>query len=62
MHNVYIIDDDENLKNKLNEEFQKDGNYKFKQIKTEDIDVALKDIPALIIVNEDTISENRKRH
>ena len=43
MHNVYIIDDDENLKNKLNEEFQRDGNYKFKQIKTEDIDVALKD-------------------
>ena len=41
MHNVYIIDDDENLKNKLNEEFQRDGNYKFKQIKTEDIDVAL---------------------
>ena len=57
MHNVYIIDDDENLKNKLNEEFKKDDNYKFKQIRTEEIDVALKDIPALIIVNEDTISE-----
>ena len=58
MHTVYIIDDDENLKNKLNEEFKKDDNYKFKQIRTEEIDVALKDIPALIIVNEDTISEN----
>ena len=57
MHTVYIIDDDENLKNKLNEEFKKDDNYKFKQIRTEEIDVALKDIPALIIVNEDTISE-----
>jgi len=50
MHTVYIIDDDENLKNKLNEEFKKDDNYKFKQIRTEEIDVALKDIPALIIV------------
>ena len=57
MHTVYLIDDDENLKNKLNEEFKKDDNYKFKQIRTEEIDVALKDIPALIIVNEDTISE-----
>ena len=57
MHTVYIIDDDENLKNKLKEEFKKDDNYKFKQIRTEEIDVALKDIPALIIVNEDTISE-----
>ena len=26
MHTVYIIDDDENLKNKLNEEFKKDDN------------------------------------
>lgn len=33
MHTVYIIDDDENLKNKLNEEFKKDDNYKFKQIR-----------------------------
>ena len=32
MHTVYIIDDDENLKNKLNEEFKKDDNYKFKKI------------------------------
>ena len=30
MHTVYIIDDEENLKNKLNEEFKKDENYKFK--------------------------------
>ena len=36
MHTVYIIDDDENLKNKLNEEFKKDENYKFKQIRTEE--------------------------
>lgn len=57
MHNIYIIDDDENLREKLDEEFKKDGSYKFKQIKTEDIDVALKDIPALIIINEDTIAE-----
>ena len=57
MHTVYIIDDDEYLKKKLSEIFKQDNDYKIKQIKTENIDVALKDIPALIIINEDTISE-----
>lgn len=58
MHNIYIIDDNDSLKKKLNEIFKKDKDFKFKQIKTENVDVALKDIPALIIINEDTISEN----
>ena len=50
MHTVYIIDDDEYLKKKLSEIFKQDKDYKIKQIKTENIDVALKDIPALIII------------
>lgn len=58
MHTVYLIDDDESLRKKLNELFKPDKNLKFKQIKTENIDVALKDIPALIIINEDTITES----
>lgn len=58
MHTVYLIDDDADLIKKLNEAFKQDKNFKFKQIKTESIDVALKDIPALIIINEDTISES----
>lgn len=58
MHTVYLIDDDESLKKNLNEIFKQDKNFKFKQIKTENIDVALKDIPALIIINEDTITES----
>ena len=58
MHTVYLIDDDTDLIKKLNEAFKQDKNFKFKQIKTESIDVALKDIPALIIINEDTISES----
>ena len=57
MQIVYLIDDDK-LKKLLTESFKDNKNYKFKQIRTENIDVALKDIPALIIVNEDTISEN----
>ena len=58
MQNIYLIDDDDNLKKKLAEDFKKENEFKFKQIKTENIDIALKDIPALIIINEDTISEN----
>lgn len=58
MQIVYFIDDDDKLKKLLTESFKDNKNYKFKQIRTENIDVALKDIPALIIVNEDTISEN----
>lgn len=57
MQIVYLIDDDDKLKKILTESFNDNKNYKFKQIRTENIDVALKDIPALIIVNEDTISE-----
>lgn len=58
MRTVYLIDDDEGLRKKLNEIFKQDKSLKFKQIKTENIDIALKDIPALIIINEDTIAEN----
>ena len=58
MQTVYLIDDDESLKKKLNEIFRQDKSFKFKQIKTENADLALKDIPALIIINEDTISES----
>ncbi len=58
MQNIYLIDDDDNLKKKLADDFKKEKEFRFKQIKTENIDIALKDIPALIIINEDTISEN----
>lgn len=58
MHTIYLIDDDESLKKKLNEIFKQNKDLKFKQIKTENIDIALKDIPALIIINEDTITED----
>lgn len=58
MQTVYLIDDNESLIKKLNEIFKQDKKFKFKQIRTENVDVALKDIPALIIINEDTISES----
>lgn len=58
MHTVYIIDNEDNLRKKLNNSFKQSKGIKFKQIKTDNIDVALKDIPVLIVINEDTISES----
>lgn len=58
MQNIYLIDNEEELKIELKELFKEEKNFRFKQIKTENIDVALKDIPALIIINEDTITED----
>lgn len=58
MQNIYLIDDDDKLKRKLTELFNAEKIYKFKQIKTENVDVVLKDIPSLIIINEDTTTED----
>ena len=55
---IYLIDDGNELKNKLTELFKKEKDYKFKKAKTTDIETVLKNIPALIIINEDGIQEN----
>ncbi len=53
---IYVVDDDENLTLKLVQIFKKDKGYKFKQIKTEELNKALRNIPSLIIINEDKIN------
>ncbi len=55
---IYIIDENNELKTKLVELFKKESDYKFKKAKTKDIESVLKNIPSLIIVNEDGIQEN----
>lgn len=50
---IYIIDDDENSIIVFRELFKNDKEFKFITIKSEEIDEALKNIPALIIINED---------
>ena len=52
---IYIIDDNIEFMNILTELFKNDKEYKLKNIKTQDIDLALKDIPSLIIINEEGI-------
>ena len=52
---IYIIDDDESSILVFNKLFENDKEYKFISVKSEQIDIALKNIPSIIIINEDAI-------
>ena len=52
---IYIIDDDDSSILVFRELFKNDTDYKFISVKSDQIDVALKNIPAIIIINEDAI-------
>ena len=58
LNEVYIIDDDESSIIIFKELFREDPNYKFISVKTEQIDIALKNIPSLIVINEDAIDRD----
>ena len=58
LQEIYIIDDESELLIVLKELFKQEEEYVFKSVKTEDIDEALKNIPALIIVHEDGIEKD----
>ena len=55
MQEIYIIDDDESSVPIFKELFKAEKEFKFIGVKTEQIDVAIKNIPFLIIINEDAI-------
>lgn len=55
VNEVYIIDDDATSVKIFKELFRNDKDYKFISVTTEKIDEALKNIPSLIIINEDAI-------
>lgn len=55
---IYIIDDDESSIIIFRELFKNDSEYKFISVKTEQIDIALKNIPSLIVINEDAIDRD----
>ena len=58
LNEVYIIDDDESSIVIFKELFKNDPDYKFISVKTEQIDIALKNIPSLIVINEDAIDRD----
>ena len=57
MQVIYIVDNDNNLKEELQKKFSGDKNIKIKKIKTSNLEEALKNIPSLIIINEDGLEE-----
>lgn len=58
LNEVYIIDDDESSIVIFKELFRDEKDYKFISVKTEQIDIALKNIPSLIVINEDAIDRD----
>lgn len=58
INEVYIIDDDESSIVIFRELFRDDPDYKFISVKTQQIDIALKNIPSLIVINEDAINRD----
>ena len=58
INEIYIIDDDDSSIVIFQELFKNDKDYKFISVKTEEIDVALKNIPSLIVINEDAINRD----
>lgn len=52
---IYLIDDDKELKETLDKMFEKDREYRFTSVSTNNLETALKNIPSLLIINEDTI-------
>ena len=55
---IYIIDDNNELKTIIDEMLKNEKEYKLKKVVTSNIDDALKNIPSLIIINEDSVEEN----
>lgn len=58
---IYVIDDNSILTNELQNIFKEDKNFKFKEIDSNKIDEIFKNIPELILINEDNISVSIER-
>lgn len=54
-HDIFIIDDNLQTMEQIKKIFKKEKWYQFKNVKTKEIDLALKNIPDLIIIYEDYI-------
>lgn len=55
---IYIIDSDNQLIMNLRAMFENEKNFKFTNINPNNIELALKSIPDLIIINEENVEEN----
>lgn len=55
MQVIYILDNDNNLKTDLQKRFNDERKVRIKEVKPENLEEALKNIPSLIIINEDNL-------
>ncbi len=55
---IYIIDCENDLVMMLREKFEREKTFRFKNINPANLDIALRNIPDLIIINEQSINEN----
>ena len=58
LEEIYIIDCESDLVMILREKFKKEKRFRFRNINPSNLDVALRNIPDLIIINEKTINTN----
>ena len=59
VHDIYIIDNNNELRDKLKDDFKRETDeYKFKTVKTSELEVALRNIPSLLIIDEDNADIN----
>ena len=55
---IYIIEDSGDIYNKLKNIFKEEKDYLLRKIETEELEGAIKNIPDLIIINEDGVQED----
>lgn len=58
VQDIYIIDDEKELMEQIQEMFQEEKEYRLKRVQTKNVEEALKDIPSVIIINENGIKSN----
>lgn len=58
IQDICIIDEDNYIVEKVKQRFKQEAEFRFLNIKTNELDIALKNIPTLIIINEDNINED----
>lgn len=58
MKNIYVLDREDNLKNDLTEMFKTDKGIKVKKYDLDDFDRILKNIPDILVINEDELSKS----
>ena len=59
VQDIYIVDNENALIEKLKDSFKRElDEFKFKSVKTGEIEIALRNIPSLIVIDEDTADVN----